>query len=121
MQSTATICLLVMMMFVQTPAGQLLKIPAFIEHFAKHQKHDGSSLVHFLKDHYASNHSDADLPEDEQLPFKTVTFYAIGNATVPDVIKTDAFLPSPSGNKIFFLNTYVPQQHLGSIFHPPRM
>ncbi|HET9744643.1 MAG TPA: hypothetical protein VFP97_02955, partial [Chitinophagaceae bacterium] len=69
MRTVATIFLLVLMVSIQTPIGQLFKLPLLIEHFIKHQKRNGVSLIDFLEEHYSSGHNDADLPEDEQLPF----------------------------------------------------
>jgi len=109
------------MVSIQTPVGQLFKLPFLIEHFTKYQKQDGISLFAFLQDHYASNHNDADLPEDEQLPFKSITFYTIGYAIVPGIFKTTALLHLPAGKKNYPSETYVPQQHLVRIFHPPRV
>jgi hypothetical protein len=70
MKKGVTIFLLVSMVSLQTPVGQLLKLPLLIEHFIKHQQQDGVSLLAYLQDHYSEDHHDADLPEDEQLPFK---------------------------------------------------
>jgi len=109
------------MVAIQTPVGQLFKLPLLIEHFIKHQKKDGVSLIGFLDDHYSSNHNDADLPEDEQLPFKNIKFYAIGYAIVPAVIKTNIIGSLIVDKKVIFPETYALQQHLGSIFHPPRV
>lgn len=91
-----------------------------IEHYIKHQKQDGVSLIDFLEDHYASNHKDADLPEDEQLPFKNTTFYNIGYAIVTPIVQTNVLAPLTTEKKVVLPDTYTPQQHLGSIFHPPR-
>lgn len=121
MRALATIFLLLLLVSIQTPVGQVFKLPMLIEHFIKHQKQEGVSLIDFLQDHYTSDHNDADLPEDEQLPFKNITFYTIGYAIVPDVIKTNVFVPLPADKKVIFPDTYTPQQHFASIFHPPRV
>lgn len=121
MKSAVTIFLLVLMVAIQTPLGQLFKLPLLIEHYIKHQKQDGVSLIAFLEDHYASDHKDADLPEDEQLPFKNITFYSIGYAIVQPIVQTNVLASLPTEKKIIFPDTYTPQQHLGSIFHPPRV
>lgn len=121
MKIVATILLAGLLVCVQTPVGQLLKLPLLIEHFIKHQHQDGVSLIAFLNDHYTTSHHDADLPEDEQLPFKSITLGAIGNAIVPAVIKTNAYVPLPGDKKIIFTGTYAAQQHVARIFHPPRV
>jgi hypothetical protein len=120
MRTAATIFFLVLLVSIQTPVLEIFKLPILIEHYKKHQKQDGVSLFSFLQDHYSSHHQDADLPEDEQLPFKNITFYAIGSVIIPGVIKTDVLVRLPSDKKVAFSNTYASQQFLGSIFHPPK-
>jgi|SRR5688572_28173545 len=119
MRTTIAIFLLVLVVSVQTPVGQLFKLPLLVEHFIKHQKQNHNSLIGFLEDHYTNGHNDSDLPEDENLPFKNIMYYA-AFAIVPGVIKNYVFFPLPAGKKIFFTDTYVLQQHLACIFHPPR-
>jgi len=121
MMKAATIFLLALLVSIQTPLGQLLKLPLLVEHFIKHQEQDGVSLIDFLEDHYLSDHNDADLPEDEQLPFKNITFNSIGYAIVIPVIQANIFAPLPAKKKMTFPDIYTPQQHLTSIFHPPRV
>ena len=116
-----TIFLLTVMVSIQTPLGQLFKLPLLIEHYIKHQKQDGVSLIGFLKDHYASNHKDADLPEDEQLPFKNTTYHNIAYAIVTLDVHTNIVAPLAIEKKIVLPDTFTPQQHSGSIFHPPRV
>ena len=120
MRRGVTIFFLVLLVCVQTPVGQIFKLPKLVEHFIKHQKQNNVSLANFLKDHYDPNHNDADFPEDQQLPFKDITVYSISNAVVPLPIKTSAIQTVVANKKIVFVNSYTPQQHLASIFHPPR-
>jgi len=121
MKSAAAIFFLIIMVSTQTPIGQLFKLPFLIEHYIKHQAQDDVSLLGFLADHYKADHNDGDLPEDEQLPFKNITFYSIGYAIVTPVIQANVFTPSPVDKKVIFHDTYTPQQNLSSIFHPPRV
>lgn len=118
---TAATLLLILLVSMQTPVGQLFKLPLLVEHFLKHQKQEGVSLFGFLVDHYKANHKDADFPEDEQLPFKNISFYSISNAIVPEIVQTNLLVSVPSDKKIIFRGTYLPQQHLASIFRPPRV
>ena len=120
MRNAASIFLLVVMVSTQTPIGQLYKLPLLIQHFIKHQKQDGVSFVAFLDNHYSANHNDADLPEDQQLPFKTFTLSNTGFAIMTPVIQTTVVVPLPADKLIMFRGIYVPQRHLASIFHPPR-
>ena len=66
-----------------------MKIPVLIEHFYKHNKQDGVSLLEFLDDHYSSDHNDSDQTEDKQLPFKSIILQTVGSAIVPGIIKPD--------------------------------
>jgi hypothetical protein len=106
---------------VHTPLGQFFKLPQLIEHYKKHQKQEGVSLIEFLRDHYAADHNDADLPEDEKLPFKNITFNSIGYAIVTPVIQSNLLRPVLISKQIVSKDIYIPHQHLGSIFHPPRV
>jgi len=121
MRGSATIFLLILLVSTQTPVGQLFKLPLLVEHFIQHQKKDGASLVSFLEDHYSSEHNDADSQEDDQLPFKSVTFYSVGNAIVPDTVETNAIVPVPTDKKIVFPEVYAGHQRLTQIFRPPRI
>ena len=110
-----------LMLSIQTPLGQLFKLPLLVEHYIIHQKQDSVSLFTFLIDHYSTNNNDRDLPEDEQLPFKNITCYSIGYAIVTSVIQTNILAPLPAEEEIVFSDIYSPQQHLAGIFHPPRV
>ena len=121
MRTVAAIFSLFLLMSIQTPVGQLFKLPLLIEHFIKHQKQDGVSIIGFLEDHYTTSHKDADLPDDEELPFKSITFYSIDFAVVPGVLQPNVFVSLPPDKKASFPQTYIPQQNLGSVFHPPKL
>lgn len=120
MKSAVLISFLFLLVSIQTPIGQLFKIPLLIEHFRKHQRQDGVSLSDFLKDHYTKEHNDADWPEDEQLPFKTMTCYSIGYAIVPEAVRPSAMTALYAERNISYFELFVPQHHLSGIFHPPR-
>ncbi len=120
MKNAAIIFLMIFLVSIQTPLGQLFKLPFLVEHYIKHQKQGGASIFSFLADHYSADHRDGDLPEDEQLPFKNITFYSIGYAIVTPILQTDVSAPLPAEKKILLPDIYTPQQHLASIFHPPR-
>ncbi len=57
-----------------TPAGELLKLPALIGHFAEHrQENPRMTVLSFVILHYFSGDvRDADYERDMQLPFKSV-------------------------------------------------
>lgn len=121
MKSAVTIFLLALMASIQTPVGQFLKLPLLVQHHIKHKKQDGTSLIAFLEDHYSRDHDDADRPEDEQLPFKNITFYSIGYAIITPIIQANVLTSPSMQTEITFPDTYTAQQFLASIFHPPRV
>jgi hypothetical protein len=121
MKKAVTIFLLVLTISLQTPFGQLIKLPLLVEHYIKHQKQNGVSLINFLEDHYASNHKDADFPEDQQLPFKSTTIDNNNYVVVTPIVQVNAAGPLPTEKKMIIPGRYTPQQHPGSIFHPPKM
>jgi hypothetical protein len=120
-QKATAIFLLVLMVSIQTPLGQVFKFPLLVEHFLKHQKQGSASLIDFIQDHYTSGHRDADWPEDEQLPFKNITLHSIGFAILTPVVQSDIVALLPAGEKMIFPDNYNPQQHVAGIFHPPRV
>jgi hypothetical protein len=119
MKRAATIFFLVLAA-IQTPAIELFRLPFLVEHFIKHQDKEGDSLIDFLDEHYAKNHHDADSREDEQLPFKNLSFYQIGNAELPIVDVPDSEVPLLVDKNPVYKGAHLPQQQLAGIFHPPR-
>lgn len=120
MRYLISIFLLVLLTLTQTPLGQLVKLPFLIEHFNKHKKETGASLLKFLGDHYSADHNDSDKTEDEKLPFKTILLQTIGVAVVPSFVRTDPPVCFQFSTKVILRDFYTPQQHLCRIFHPPR-
>ena len=120
LKKVTTILLMTLIVSTQTPLGQLLKLPLLIEHLIKHQKQGNISIIDFFQEHYSSQHNDQDLPEDEQLPFKNITFNSIGSAIVAPFVQTNEIRLLPSAQKVIYPECYTPQQHLACIFHPPR-
>ncbi|MBN8666217.1 MAG: hypothetical protein J0M30_01860 [Chitinophagales bacterium] len=120
MKRFVTILLLGLLISLQTPVGQFFKIPLLIEHFLKHNEANGLSFMGFLAEHYASGHMDADLDEDEQLPFKQIILFSIGFALVSPVIQSGFSVILLKPEKIIFHKNYNPRRHLAGIFHPPR-
>lgn len=117
---TVAYILLAIFLSAQTPLGQVFKLPVLIEHFSWHQKQDGVSLWEFLIDHYSQKHHDADWPEDEQLPFKTIVLCSIGFAILPALPKQNFVFKFYTPRNELLNDVHKPQQHLCSIFHPPR-
>ena len=121
MQTAPAIFFLLLITITQTPLGELVKLPVLIEHFNKHQKNEGISLLKFLGDHYSKEHDDSDQAEDKQLPFKTVLLQPVGVAILPGIIDPDAAGNFEIPIQLMFSEVYTSQQHLCSIFHPPRI
>jgi hypothetical protein len=122
MRTGITIFFLILMVSSQTPVGQLFKIPLLIEHFMDHKQRDPLSLFGFIAEHYTSGHTgDADQREDEQLPFKNISVNPVVHAIVPGAIRSTALVIVPAEKKMMLKDSYAPQQHLASIFHPPRV
>lgn len=121
MKFIVTIFIFVLFAITQTPLGQLLKLPVLIEHFNKHRNQDGISFFEFLNYHYSTDHNDADESEDQELPFKTMDLQNFGFAIVPAILKQEFSLSFEVTAKVMLNDAYTPQQHLCSIFHPPRV
>lgn len=121
MKLSATIFFFVLFTITQTPFGQFLKLPVLIEHFNKHRNQDGVSFLDFLNSHYATDHNDTDQSEDDQLPFKTMDQQNFGFAIVSGILKQEFSLDFEVPAKVMLNDAYTPQQHLCSIFHPPRV
>lgn len=120
LKKSAAIFLLVVLVFVQTPLGQICKFPVLIEHYLKHQRTEGLSFAHFLEEHYVSHHDDADLPEDQQLPFKNFTLHSMASAIVASGFQSASPAILAIEEKAIFAKVYIPQQMLSRIFHPPK-
>lgn len=119
MRTFTVISLLVLMVSIQTPVGQLFKLPLLIEHFIEHQKQEGLSLFAFLYEHYSKVHNDADLP-DGQLPFKNITFYTIGYAIVPFFRHNPVEYLKESKQHFPGYNFTYTSAFLSAIWQPPR-
>lgn len=112
--------MLLLLATVQTPLGEVLKLPLLAEHFLDHQSRDALSFAGFLDQHYSGSHSDADQSEDEQLPFKTIDMQSMAAAIVSPLFQTDfdkEFAP-PARNAA--VKSYTPGIHYSGVFHPPR-
>jgi hypothetical protein len=117
---TAASILLIVFLSAQTPLGQVFKLPKLIEHFFQHQQQTGTSIISFIIDHYSHEHNDADQSEDQQLPFKTVILCSMGSAVIPAIVQSDFNIRPVCAQNVAVNDVHLPQQHLCSIFHPPR-
>lgn len=118
----AAILLLFLFSSAATELGQFLKLPFLVQHFYQHRQAEGLSLAEFLAEHYNSHHSDEDLQDDMQLPFKTVIDGPSLAVTVPAQrleLKKPVDVPAEQPQPIS--TSFVPSQLVFQIFHPPRM
>lgn len=121
MRKLATILLLLVFSSSFTELGQLWKLPLLVQHFFTHQQQEDTTLVHFILEHYGSDHEDADREQDRQLPFKTPLDHPVVNAeprlasigiTQAEIPDAPLFVPLHS--------SFVPSLYARQIFHPPR-
>jgi hypothetical protein len=121
MRTTIGISILLLMVSVQTPFGQLLKLPLLVEHFLEHKEKQRISFRYFIQDHYTGSHSDTDLPDDEQLPFKSISLYNIGYAMMPGQIVYKVYFGNYPADKIKVADSFIRCAFAGNIFHPPKV
>lgn len=121
MRRFATICLLLLFCSVYTELGQVWKLPFLVQHFYTHQQQEGSTLAHFLFEHYGKSHEDEDKADDMKLPFKTVLDSPSVIAVTP-LNKLELERPEIPGVPRFVpIHTlFVPSLFARQVFHPPR-
>lgn len=119
-----SIMMLSLILLVQAPVQQLLKVYALVEHYYEHKERNGSmDIVEFLTMHYAKGDvKDADHDRDMQLPFKhpsstslIFTFFESRAITVEPV-----YMPLVSGSTSLYRCPFCLSQLLSAIWHPPK-
>lgn len=112
-------------LFANTELHELVKIGAFVTHFAEHKRENKDmTLLAFIQLHYFSGNTvDADYAQDMKLPFKATD---CNNANASHTINLpDFFLQSP----VVALETVklplydpsaLPSSHLSDIWQPPK-
>ncbi len=115
-------------LFSATELYQLLKIPAFIDHFYTHQQQNKDlTLLEFIDIHYAHGIvMDEDYEQDMKLPFKTqdsfnYTFLHIGNE-VPklEVLILRNLRSYKESEAISYVRPFSSNSYLNSIWQPPK-
>ena len=110
-----------------TELGQLLKFPAFVQHYKEHKSENKDlTLGEFLMIHYSNGIvKDADYEKDMKLPFKTISensFSIIAVTSTPQnlyltVQEFNFFEP----RKQYFGNEYlIPTSFFSNIWQPPK-
>lgn len=117
--------LLLMMLLVQTPLHQVLKVYVLVEHYFEHKSKDGKLTVgEFLAMHYAhSNVKDADHSRDMQLPFKTcnhLTFTFTFPQGSTGVVASNIWLAECVRPLSLYRSPYHTSETLSNIWQPPR-
>ena len=123
MRRTIAIFFLAIFSVSFTEAGELLKLPLLVEHFADHNEGAKKiSLTGFLKLHYLDHHqADGDEQEDNQLPFKSSEYQLAAPGFMPaQAIELNTSTEVPNLSYPLYLQPYALKDPLSEIFHPPR-
>ncbi|MBY0536484.1 MAG: hypothetical protein K2P88_11585 [Chitinophagaceae bacterium] len=126
MRKALGIFFLVIYSFSFSEFHQLMKIPAFIQHYTQHSKNDPSlSVLDFIKIHYKGIFEvDDDYQQDQQLPFRSsdCMVYSVSICEAP-VLFFEVSPNPPVIQKQFFPHDES-AEHLAclrDVFQPPRL
>lgn len=112
------------MILAQTELHQILKFPAFTQHFAEHKKQNAeTSLLSFIILHYFSgNLHDKDYDKDMQLPFKTADCAAAINFALAPSASLSITKPVIYVSRIYpaIKNSNIQSIHHADIWQPPK-
>lgn len=127
MKKIIAISFLLIYTLATTELGQLLKFPAFIQHYKEHKSENKDlTLIEFLMIHYSHGIvKDADYEKDMKLPFKTVgdnSFSTSIVASTPPTINLQIQDFSLfKQKKQYFSNEYfIPTSFFSNIWQPPK-
>ncbi|MCP1297784.1 hypothetical protein NK356_01190 [Chryseobacterium sp. S0630] len=109
------------MMYVlaTTNAGEVLKVPMFVEHFMEYH----GSLSEFVMEHYDNHKQDSDWDTDQKLPFINPPIVLTVHAQLPELsfeIKKPKEITVSKKTSIYKEKDFF-QQYLSQIFQPPRL
>ena len=122
---TISILVLLMMLWVQTPVNQLMKLSILVEHYFEHKdKNNEISVIDFLKMHYAKGDvKDADHDRDMQLPFKhfspTSLIFIFFQSPVFSITEK-IFSTSAMKQTRLYQSPHHSSESLSNIWQPPR-
>ncbi|WP_185286014.1 hypothetical protein [Chryseobacterium indologenes] len=109
----------VMYVLATTNAGEVFKVPMFVEHYIEYH----GSLSEFVMEHYDNHKKDSDWDTDQKLPFINPPIVLTVHAQLPELdfeIKKPKEIAIPQKSSIYqekdFSNLY-----LSRIFQPPRL
>jgi hypothetical protein len=130
LKKITAILFLFIFLLANTAFGELLKLPALIQHYHLHEadtsdKDHDMSFLDFVKKHYSDINTKSDNPKHQHknLPFKNVDCHATNNGVVlPQYCSCQA--PALTFALQVKRVTYTQQNYssasLGSIWQPPR-
>lgn len=109
------------MMYVlaTTNAGEVLKVPMFVEHFMEYH----GSFSEFVMEHYDNHKQDSDWDTDQKLPFINPPIVLTVHAQLPELsfeIKKPKEITVSEKSSIYKEKDFS-QQYLSQIFQPPRL
>ena len=125
MRRFAAISLLVVFLTSNTEFHELMKLGAFVSHYAEHRAEDpGLSLSEFIRIHYKGEVKyDEDYSRDMQLPFKTADCISlVAPCTLPVASFPALQHPSPvvKCTRNFFARTASSLSGCADIWEPPK-
>ncbi len=122
---TISILVLLMMLWVQTPVNQLMKLSILVEHYFEHKDMNNEiSVIDFLKMHYAKGDvKDADHDRDMQLPFKhfspTSLIFIFFQSPVFSITEKIFFISAMKQTRLY-QSPHHSSESLSNIWQPPR-
>ena len=125
MPRIAAISLLVVFLTSNTEFHELMKLGAFVSHYAEHKVEDpGLSLSEFIRIHYEGEVKyDEDYGRDMQLPFKTADCVSLTAPCTLPVASLPALhhpLPAVKCARNFFARTVRSLSGCTDIWEPPK-
>ncbi|HET7898995.1 MAG TPA: hypothetical protein VFL47_15020 [Flavisolibacter sp.] len=124
MRKATAIFFVLLLLLVQTPLQQVLRLPVLLEHLREHQVlRSEISIGTFLVQHYLNGQpKDSDYERDMQLPFRATDILLINSTVVLPAQLEIAFPSTVYGEKTYFL--YGPEdlapRHTTAVFQPPK-
>lgn len=124
MNKLIVVFLVFLFLCVNTPVGQLLKVPNLINHYLEHKIDKNSStisFISFIKLHYSEN-SNHHQEEHHDLPFKTLDNSNHFVFTIFNIVDQIQFISfSLLGVKSFYYNNTFSSNLITSIWLPPKI
>lgn len=125
MRKVAASLFLFVYLFANTELHELVKLDAFVAHYAEHQRENKDiTLLDFIVIHYFSgNIVDDDYSKDMQLPFKNVDCYnfipSIAFA-LPEFLDLKIIATVKSESLPLYDQSMLPSTHSSDIWQPPK-